>query len=81
MRDLLLLAVQLVVTFARLMRPGGLRAVIAESLLLLKSRNPKMVLRLQFAPAFGCLRPPNSLRMPGSRIVEVYSRPQSRLDW
>ena len=34
MRDLLLLAVQLVVTFARLMRPGGVRAVIAESLLL-----------------------------------------------
>lgn len=34
MRDLLLLAVQLVVTFARLLRPGGVRAVIAESLLL-----------------------------------------------
>ena len=34
MRDLLLLAVQLVVTFARLMCPGGVRAVIAESLLL-----------------------------------------------
>lgn len=34
MRDLFLLAVQLVVTFARLMRPGGVRAVIAESLLL-----------------------------------------------
>ena len=34
MRDLLVLAVQLVVTFPRLMRPGGVRAVIAESLLL-----------------------------------------------
>ena len=34
MHDLPLLAVQLVVTFARLMRPGGARAVIAESLLL-----------------------------------------------
>jgi hypothetical protein len=34
MRDSLLLAVQLVVTFARLMRPGGVRAIIAESLIL-----------------------------------------------
>src|ERR1700692_3449209 len=34
MRDLLLLAVQLVVTMAKLMRPGGVRCVIAESLLL-----------------------------------------------
>src|SRR5208337_708956 len=34
MRVLLLLSVQLIVTFARLMRPGGVRAVIAESLLL-----------------------------------------------
>jgi transposase InsO family protein len=34
MRDLLLLAVQLVVTLAKLTRPGGVRSVIAESLLL-----------------------------------------------
>jgi hypothetical protein len=34
MRDLLLLAVQLVVSLARLARPGGVRSVIAESLLL-----------------------------------------------
>lgn len=34
MRDLLLLAVQLVVTLAKLARPGGVRSVIAESLLL-----------------------------------------------
>jgi hypothetical protein len=34
MRDLLLLAVQLVVTLAKLVRPGGVRSVIAESLLL-----------------------------------------------
>ncbi len=34
MRDLLLLAVQLIVTLARLSRPGGVRSVIAESLLL-----------------------------------------------
>jgi hypothetical protein len=34
MRDLLLLAVQLVVTLVKLARPGGVRAVIAESLLL-----------------------------------------------
>jgi hypothetical protein len=33
MRDLLLLAVQLVVTFARLTRPAGIRAIIAESFL------------------------------------------------
>ena len=33
MRDLLLLAVQLVVTLAKFMRPGGVRSVIAESLL------------------------------------------------
>ncbi|MGH8319977.1 MAG: hypothetical protein ACREUL_18730 [Steroidobacteraceae bacterium] len=33
MRDLLLLAVQLMVTIARLMRPGGVRSVVAESLL------------------------------------------------
>jgi transposase InsO family protein len=34
MRDLLLLAVQLIVTLAKLVRPGGVRSVIAESLLL-----------------------------------------------
>ena len=34
MRDLLLLAVQLVVTLAKLARPGGVRSVMAESLLL-----------------------------------------------
>jgi len=34
MRDMLLLAVQLFVTLARLARPGGVRSVIAESLLL-----------------------------------------------
>lgn len=34
MRDLLLLAVQLIVTLAKLTRPGGVRSVIAESLLL-----------------------------------------------
>ena len=34
MRDVLLLAVQLIVTLARLARPGGVRSVIAESLLL-----------------------------------------------
>jgi hypothetical protein len=34
MRDLLLLAVQSIVTLAKLTRPGGVRSVIAESLLL-----------------------------------------------
>jgi putative transposase len=34
MRDLLLLAIHLLVTFATLLRPGGVRAVAAESLLL-----------------------------------------------
>ena len=34
MRDLLLLAVQLIVTLAKLARPGGVRSVIAESVLL-----------------------------------------------
>ena len=34
MRDLLLLAVQLIVTLAKLARPGGVRSVIAASLLL-----------------------------------------------
>ena len=34
MRDLLILAIHLVVTFAKLLRPGGVRAVAAESLLL-----------------------------------------------
>jgi len=34
MRDLLLLAVQLIVTLAKAARPGGVRSVIAESLLL-----------------------------------------------
>jgi transposase InsO family protein len=33
-RDLLILAIRLVVTFAKLLRPGGVRAVAAESLLL-----------------------------------------------
>ncbi len=34
MRDLLILVIHLVVTFAKLLRPGGVRAVAAESLLL-----------------------------------------------
>ena len=34
MRDLLLLAIHLFVTVAKLLRPSGLRAVVAESLLL-----------------------------------------------
>jgi hypothetical protein len=34
MRDLLILAVHLLVTVAKLLRPGGARAVAAESLLL-----------------------------------------------
>ena len=38
MRDLLLLAVQLIVTVAKLARPGGVRSVIAESLLLKHQR-------------------------------------------
>jgi len=34
MRELLILAVHLLVTFAKMLRPGGVRAVAAESLLL-----------------------------------------------
>ena len=34
MRDLVILAIHLLVTFAKLLRPGGVRAVAAESLLL-----------------------------------------------
>ena len=34
MRDLLILAIHLVVTFVKLLRPGGVRAVVAESLAL-----------------------------------------------
>src|ERR1700674_4718031 len=34
MRELLILAIHLLVTFARLLRPGGVRTVAAESLLL-----------------------------------------------
>src|ERR1700704_2861022 len=34
MRELLILAIPLLVTFARMLRPGGVRAVAAESLLL-----------------------------------------------
>ncbi len=34
MRELLILAIHLLVTFAKLLRPGGVRAVAAESLLL-----------------------------------------------
>ena len=34
MRELLILAIHLFVTFARLLRPGGVRAVAAESLIL-----------------------------------------------
>ena len=34
MREVLILAVHLLVIFARLLRPGGVRAVAAESLLL-----------------------------------------------
>ena len=34
MRELLILVIHLIVTFAKLLRPGGARAVAAESLLL-----------------------------------------------
>jgi hypothetical protein len=34
MRDLLILAIHLMVTFVKLLRPGGVRAVVAESLAL-----------------------------------------------
>ena len=34
MRDLLLLVIHLLVTLAKLLRPGGARAVVAESLVL-----------------------------------------------
>src|SRR6516165_6418631 len=34
MRDLVILAIHLLVTFVKLLRPGGVRAVAAESLLL-----------------------------------------------
>ena len=34
MRDLVILAIHLLVTFAKLLRPGSVRAVAAESLLL-----------------------------------------------
>ena len=34
MRELALLAIHLLVTLAKLLRPGGIRAVAAESLLL-----------------------------------------------
>src|SRR5207244_10504491 len=34
MRELLIIVVHLLVTFAKLLRPGGARAVVAESLLL-----------------------------------------------
>jgi hypothetical protein len=34
MRDLVILAIHLLVTFAKLLHPGGVRAVAAESLLL-----------------------------------------------
>jgi hypothetical protein len=34
MREVLLLAIHLLVTVAKLLRPGGIRAVAAESLLL-----------------------------------------------
>jgi hypothetical protein len=34
MRDLLILAIHLLVTFAKLLRPGGVRAIVAESLAL-----------------------------------------------
>jgi putative transposase len=34
MRELALLAIHLLVTLAKLLRPGGIRAVVAESLLL-----------------------------------------------
>jgi hypothetical protein len=33
-RDLLILAIHLLVTFAKLLRPGGVRAIVAESLVL-----------------------------------------------
>ena len=39
MRELLLLAIHLMVTTAKLLRPGGIRTVVAESLLL-KTKGP-----------------------------------------
>ena len=51
MRDLLILAIHLVVTLVKLLRPGGVRAVVAESLalkhqLLISNRSHRRALSL-----------------------------------
>jgi len=62
MRDLVVLSLHLLVTVARLVRPGGARAVVAESvlvkhqLLMLRSRRRTPNLRLADRIVAACAR-------------------------
>ena len=84
MRELLILAIHLVVTFAKLLRPGGARAVAAESLLLkhqllisnyLRQRAPNLTSLDRFV-----LGGPRLIAMLGGNIVMVCFRPRWPLD-
>ena len=64
MRDLVILFVHIIVTLARLVGPGGLRSVVAESVLIKQQllilnqsrhRSPKSVYVLQIALSPGCV--------------------------
>ena len=92
MRDLFILAIHLLVTAAKLLRPGGVRAVAAESLLLKhqllisnrsRHRAPNLTnldrFVLGLATLFVSPRRPSIATLGGS-IVEVCSRPRSPLD-
>jgi len=69
MRDLLLLAIHVIVVFAKLLRPGGARAVLAESLALKHQliiiNRPKARSEFKFARSL-CARTDQSFFEPAS---------------
>jgi len=74
MIHLLILAVHLLATIAKLVRPGGVRAVVAEPLvlnhqLLISSRAPRQAPNLNSFDRF--LLGPGSLLVPPSRIPKL----------
>src|SRR3954464_5416881 len=84
MRDLLLVVLHLAVTSAKLCGPGGVRAVIAENLLLKQQlivlrrgrrRAPRLTLRDRLLCGFGAL----FLSLGGIRRVAIALRPSTLL--
>jgi hypothetical protein len=76
MRDLLILAIHLLVTFAKLLRPGGARRVAAESLLLkrqllVSNRSRRRAPNLTMLDRLVLARTDDPLREPSSHFKTI----------